>query len=145
MHTKSKVLCLASFGRQAKHQDNAPAKTVTHRRRCTEGADEDLYHRFFNYPFTKRCWDKISISWNTNLSMYSRVAHAKQQQNVPFFMEAVTIAAWELWKLRNDKVFRNGRVQLGIWFRNFRNQRLLQSLRFSDDLRSSFCVWLDCL
>lgn len=110
---------------------------------CNERAEEDLDDLFFNCPFARRCWEKIGIQWNTHLSMFSRLAHTRQQQNVPFFMEAVIIAAWEIWKIRNDKIFKNGRVQLGTWFSNFRNQCLLQSLRFSDDLRSSFCVWLD--
>jgi hypothetical protein len=58
-------------------------------------------------------------------------------------MEAVVTATWEIWKLRNDRVFNDGPVHVDIWFRNFKNQCLLQSLRFKDDLRSAFCFWLD--
>ena len=58
-------------------------------------------------------------------------------------MEVVTIAAWEIWKIRNDRMFNNGKVHVNIWFANFKNQCLLQSLRFKDDLRSAFCFWLD--
>lgn len=50
---------------------------------------------------------------------------------------------WEIWKLRNDKVFNNGPAHIDVWFRNFKNHCLLQSLRFKDDLRSAFCFWLD--
>jgi hypothetical protein len=108
-----------------------------------EGMDEDLDHLFFECDFSKRCWEKIGIQWNNNLSLYPRVAHARQQQNTPFFMEAVVIASWEIWKLRNDRVFNDGPVHVDIWFRNFKNQCLLQSLCFKDDLRSAFCFWLD--
>jgi hypothetical protein len=60
-----------------------------------------------------------------------------------FFVEAIVIAAWEIWKISNDRVFSNGQVHVGIWFSNFKNQCLLQSLRFKDDLRSAFCFLLD--
>lgn len=110
---------------------------------CTEAIDEDWDHLFFGCSFARRCWRKIGIQWNNNLSLYARVAQARQQQNLPFFMEAVVIATWEIWKIRNDRVFNNGPVHVGIWFRNFKNECLLQSLRFKDDLRSTFCFWLD--
>lgn len=110
---------------------------------CTEAIDEDWDHLFFGCSFARRCWRKFGIQWNNNLSLYARVAQARQQQNLPFFMEAVVIATWEIWKIRNDRVFNNGPVHVGIWFRNFKNESLLQSLRFKDDLRSTFCFWLD--
>ena len=71
---------------------------------CTEGIDEDWDHLFFRCSFARRCWDKIGIQWNNDLSLHSRVAHAKQQWNLPFFMEALIIAPWEIWKIRNDSV-----------------------------------------
>jgi hypothetical protein len=110
---------------------------------CLAGIDEDLDHLFFECSFSRRCWNKIGLHWNNDLSLFPRIAHARQQVNVPFFMEAVVIGAWEIWKLRNDRVFNNGPVHVDIWFRNFKNQCLLQSIRFKDDLRSSFCFWLD--
>ena len=95
---------------------------------CTAGIDEDLDHLFFDCPFSKRCWEKIGMQRNTGLSLYPRIAHARQQQNIPFFMEVVTIAAWEIWKIRNDRVFNNGQVHVSIWFANFKNRCLLQSV-----------------
>ena len=65
------------------------------------------------------------------------------QSNTGFFMEVVLIAACEIWKMRNRKIFDNDRISLASWFVNFKAQCRLQSVRFKDDLRSSFCVWLD--
>jgi hypothetical protein len=110
---------------------------------CPTGTEEDLDHLFFDCPFAKRCWEKIGMYWITSLSLYPRIAHARQQQNIPFFMEVVTIAAWEIWKIRNERVFNNGQVNVNIWFANFKNQCILQSVRFKEDLRSAFCFWLD--
>lgn len=92
---------------------------------CTEGIDEDIDHLFFRYSFSRRCWQRIGIHWNEDLSILPRIVHARSQQNLPFFMEAVLIAAWEIWKMRNDKVLNNGRVRVNIWFSNFKNQCLL--------------------
>jgi hypothetical protein len=110
---------------------------------CNDGADEDIEHLFFTCSFARNCWEKINIEWNLSLSLHPRIAHARQQQNTPFFMEIVIVASWEIWKARNDKIFRNRPVHVGTWFSNFKNQCRLQSLRFRDDLRSAFCFWLD--
>jgi hypothetical protein len=110
---------------------------------CAAGIDEDIDHLLFDCSFSRRCWGRIGIQWDINLSLHARIAHCMQQQNVPYFMEIITIAAWEIWKIRNDKIFRNGRAHVNIWFSNFKSQCLLQSLRFKPDLRSGFCFWLD--
>jgi hypothetical protein len=62
---------------------------------------------------------------------------------LPFFTEAALIGAWELWKLRNDKIFQRRDPTPVLWLANFKNQCFAQSVRFKDDLRSSFCFWLD--
>jgi hypothetical protein len=104
---------------------NLYAKEEVHCVMCATGADENLDHFFFNCSFAKSCWEKIGIHWNAGLSLNSRLAHARQQQNIPFFMEVVIITAWEIWKIRNDKIFRNGTIHIDSWFRNFKNQCLL--------------------
>jgi hypothetical protein len=62
---------------------------------------------------------------------------------IPCFIEVTMLAAWELWKVRNDKVFHRRDPNFARWLGNFKSQCLLQSCRFKADLRSSFCVWLD--
>jgi hypothetical protein len=62
---------------------------------------------------------------------------------LPFFLEASMLAAWELWKIRNDLNFNIQPPSQQRWFQNFKNQCSSQSIRFSSDLRSAFCFWLD--
>jgi hypothetical protein len=52
-----------------------------------------------------------------------------------FFREAPLIAAWELWKVRNDKVFQRRDPNVAIWLAKFKIQCILQSVRFKEDLR----------
>jgi hypothetical protein len=68
---------------------------------------------------------------------------ASSTHNLEFFTEASLIAAWELWKVHNDKVFQRRDPSIAIWLINFKNQCITQSVRFKEDLRSSFCFWLD--
>ena len=110
---------------------------------CTTGADETIEHLFFNYPFADQCWAKININWDLTLNLEDRLLQGMQNNGLEFFMEASMIATWEIWKIRNDKIFNRGNPSINRWFCNFKSQCLLQSIRFKADLRSAFCYWLD--
>jgi len=110
---------------------------------CDAREEETLDHLFFECQFAKECWATIQIDWDVSLSLLDRYTQAREAHTIPFFTEATLIAAWELWKVRNDKVFQRRDPTPSLWLSNFINQCNLQSIRFKDDLRSSFCVWLD--
>jgi len=110
---------------------------------CDAREEETLDHLFFECQFAKECWATIQIDWDVSLSLLDRYTQAREAHTIPFFTEATLIAAWELWKVRNDKVFQRRDPTPSLWLSNFINQCNLQSIRFKDDLRKSFCVWLD--
>jgi hypothetical protein len=110
---------------------------------CDTGLEEDIDHLFFDCPFAVQCWNSINFTWDTSLPMLERLAAASNTRNLEFFTEASLIAAWELWKVRNDKVFQRRDPTFAIWLANLKNQCILQSVRFKEDLRSSFCFWSD--
>ena len=107
------------------------------------GEEETIDHLLFECTFAKECWATIHINWDTSLPLLDRYTQARGAHNIPFFTEATLIAAWELWKVRNDKIFQRRDPAPTIWLSNFKNQCKLQFVRFKDDLRSTFCVWLD--
>lgn len=72
---------------------------------CTTGEQETIEHLFFGCPFAQSCWAKIDVNWNLNLELFDRLSQATTSHPIPCFIEAVLIVAWELWKVRNDKVF----------------------------------------
>jgi len=80
---------------------------------------------------------------NGSLQLLDRLVKGSLAHNLPFFTEATLIAAWKLWKMRNDKIFQRRQPSPSAWLANFKNQCLPQSVGFKDDLRSSFCVLLD--
>jgi hypothetical protein len=110
---------------------------------CNASIEEDIEHLFFSCPFAQQCWSALSFSWDTTLPLQERFLKEKEAQGLPFFTEAALIGAWELWKLRNDKIFQRRDPTPVLWLANFKNQCFAQSVRFKDDLRSSFCFWLD--
>jgi hypothetical protein len=110
---------------------------------CNLGEEEDIDHLFFSCPFAQQCWQKLNVTWDNTQNLATRVSAARSQYPGPFFMEISLIASWEIWKLRNRKVFDNVSPRFATWFSNFKNQCRLQSERFKVDDRSSFCVWID--
>ena len=75
--------------------------------------------------------------------MEDKISDAKQRSGLDFFTEATLIASWELWKIRNDKVFDRTDPGLDRWCSNFKKHCMSQSVRFKADLLSAFCFWLD--
>lgn len=55
-----------------------------------------------------------------------RFIKERELQRVGFFTEAALIATWELWKLRNDKIFQRRNPTPALWLSNFKNQCTLQ-------------------
>jgi hypothetical protein len=110
---------------------------------CSSGEQETIEHLFFDCPFAQECWSMIGVTWDTSLPLMDRFTQVRSSHANPFFIEAVLIAAWELWKLCNDKVLQRRDPTPAIWLSNFKSQCFLQYARFKDDLWSSFCVWLD--
>jgi hypothetical protein len=72
---------------------------------CNSGEEETIDHMFFRCTFARNYWATIQIQWDDSLQLNDRLVHARAVNNLPFFTEAALIATWELWKLRNDKVF----------------------------------------
>jgi hypothetical protein len=107
---------------------------------CTTGELETIEHLFFEWPFAQECWSMIGVSWEASLQLLDRLIQARSLHNIPCFTEVALIAAWELWKVRNDKIFQRHDPLPATWLSNFKSQCLLQSVRFKVDLRLSFCV-----
>jgi hypothetical protein len=109
---------------------------------CDARIDETVDHLFFSYSFVRGYWNKLSVTWDYNLDIPDRILKAIENGLV-FYLEAILIAAWELWKARNDLIFQRHPPTVDRWFGNFRNQCYLKAARFSTDLRATFCFWLD--
>ena len=78
-------------------------------------------------------------------TLSDRLLHELHRMGLSFFMEIFEFAAWELWNLRNSKIFDNGTPTLHIWLKKFRYQVYLQLVRVREDKRLSIILWLEAI
>jgi hypothetical protein len=112
---------------------------------CTNNVEETAFHLFFSCPFSKECWQYLGIQWNYANEFFQMLLQAKQHFQSPFFMEIFTIAAWQIWKQRNDFIFDRGRPSFSSWKRLFIEEAKLQAWRFCDAKRPAFSLCIDSL
>ena len=64
---------------------------------------------------------------------------------IPFFMEIFIIAAWEIWNLRNSKIFDHGSPTVHVWTWPFKDQVYLQLVRVREDQGACIIQWLESM
>ena len=89
---------------------------------CLEQREETLEHLFFSCPYSISCLDHIGldITYIGHLDRFQIISEAKIRWNKPLFMETFAIAAWNIWKERNNWCFNNIRPSLDAWTANGR-------------------------
>ena len=110
---------------------------------CNLDGLEDTDHLFFSCPFAVSCWNKLGIHWNLQLDTSDWVLQAAQLFHTAFFMDFFIMAAWEIWNIRNSKIFDNGSPSLQLWVRRFKEQGFLQLVRVKEDLCLAFIQFLE--
>ena len=107
--------------------------------------EETRDHLFFGCNFSKRCWRLLNIHWQQHPMVHTRIESARILYQQPFFMEIFIIAAWEIWRIRNRKIFDNRQPALQLWVLNFREQIILHLHRVPNGLRQLIRPWFDHL
>ena len=139
MYTTAQVFCLASLCGQTKHKEYVSQGAFS----CS--AQFLLLVVGKDCPFAAACWQRLDFQWASIQNISERVLNLMVTTGIPFFMEIFIFAAWELWKLRNSKIFYQGRPTVSLWFRNFKSQVLLQLVRVREDQRPCIIQWLESL
>ena len=109
---------------------------------CDANIDEDIHHLFFTCSFATECWGRLGIQWSQSDNIADLVLHNLVTSGIPFFMEIFIIAAWEIWNLRNSKIFDQGSPTVHLWTRKFRDQVHLQLVR---DQHLFVTQWLESI
>jgi hypothetical protein len=73
---------------------------------CSLATEEFTYHPLFQCPFSTACWSYLNIRWDHSFYFFDTIAKAKADCQHDSFMEIFAIAAWDIWRQRNDKIFR---------------------------------------
>ena len=82
--------------------------------------EEDIVHLFFTCPFSQRCWDALGIQWPKDTDRFRMLHEGKVRWARPMFLEVFAVAAWEIWKERNDKHFRGIKPSYESWRSRFK-------------------------
>ncbi|TVU33585.1 hypothetical protein EJB05_25410, partial [Eragrostis curvula] len=80
---------------------------------------------------------------DSNLEFFQMMMFAKAEEQGAFFMEIFIIAAWQIWKQRNSKIFHNEQPSTESWLQNFFNEATLQAHRMSIEKKESFTNKID--
>lgn len=114
---------------------------------CPSNIHEDIVHLFFSCTFSQRVWNYLQVDWspNQNMTTYQMAVAARQDFGKPFFTEVVFTAAWNIWILRNGKVFRNEQPLFRTWRHNFIHDMTLLVHRIKYKYKDMYLAWLSSL
>jgi hypothetical protein len=110
---------------------------------CNDNMEEKAFHLFFSCTFSRSCWQKIGIEWRENLHFFQMIKRTQQDFQHWFFMEVFIIAAWHIWKQRNNLIFEGRRPTIRDWTSKFIDEARLQAHRIKDGKKQDFLSWVD--
>ena len=108
---------------------------------CNNSSLENRYHLFFDCPFAVACWNSVHITWNTQVSVSQRILDACHSFTGPCFVEVVAYATWNIWKARNDMIFRDQDASHGSWRVRFSSDLMLHQYRVKANLVAPLLDW----
>jgi hypothetical protein len=110
---------------------------------CSE--EETLIHLLWECPFAMECWDYIFPQRTLHLSIMDAFYDVKNKLNVPFAMAIIIAAAWGLWIIRNNKIFKNQEPIFQSWKAIFKNELIMIQFRIKKKLAQAFKDWIQDL
>jgi hypothetical protein len=69
--------------------------------------------------FSMCVWNYLQITWSSDDNIQAVVAAAKRGFGKPFFVKVVMIACWNIWLIRNGKIFRQEKPTFAKWKAKF--------------------------
>ena len=112
---------------------------------CSLRTRETRNHLFFECNFSVRIWNYLQITWSPGNDMSDIVLQAKQDFAKPFFTEVVFVACWNIWIIRNAKVFRHERQSFNKWRSAFIHDILLMQHRVKARYKEELLKWISFL
>jgi hypothetical protein len=104
--------------------------------------EETLEHLFWTCPFVEDCWDYICPSRRRDLQILDAFQDIKTKLHVPFAMEIIMLATWEIWIVRNNKNFSNITPNFQSWKAIYLQEIRMVSHWMKKKYAGSFKEWL---
>jgi hypothetical protein len=96
---------------------------------CLRADLETRDHLFFGCDFALQCWEFLDIQWGLSNTFTGDFVAAKTAFTGPCFMEVFACAAWNIWRIRNDFIFKNLPVSFNRWKVGFQSDLLLHKYK----------------
>ena len=113
---------------------------------CNLAQHEDRAHLFFACNF-QRVWNYLGISWSVqpDQTTYEIAQSVRRDFGHPFFTEVVFVSCWNIWIVRNAKVFRHERPSFNKWRSAFIHDITLMQHRIKHVFRDELLRWISFL
>ena len=108
---------------------------------CPDRVDESSLHLLFECQSSIARWQILGIQWQQHGNIIQKLQHQKAIFNAPFFMDLFMIAAWAIWKERNDYIFNSRPPSIQKWKQLFKTEVNLHLHRLPPNKRSLIMDW----
>ena len=112
---------------------------------CGQHIEETLEHLFFGCSISNQCWATLGIAWHQGGTCLSKISMTKDTWRRPLFMEVFLLAAWSIWKERNNKHFRGIAPSLAAWLSRFKVDFSLLTYRVKEKHKNFIPLLLSSL
>jgi hypothetical protein len=106
---------------------------------------EDRIHLLFECNFSRRIWNYLQIEWVGTDDMQLVLNGARKSFAKPFFMEVVILACWNIWLLRNGKIFSVEVCSFTRWKGKFIHDISLLQYRIKRKHKDMLIAWIRSL
>jgi hypothetical protein len=103
---------------------------------CNNPPEETIEHMIFHCSFSKTCWQKLQMLWDADGDRLHLLSRGRSIWRRPLFMELFMIAARNIWKERNKKLFEGVDPELASWKARMKTDLSLLVHRTKPDLHS---------
>jgi hypothetical protein len=112
---------------------------------CSLRVEESAEHLFWHCPFAQQCWGILNLNTIVNGDTLENMMALKIQLHSQFFMVAVILMCWTIWKARNELIFNNNQIGIQECRILFFKEVGLVSLRVKANLAAQFDQWIQNL
>jgi hypothetical protein len=105
---------------------------------------EDWSHLFFECNFSVRVWIYLQVNW-TQGSGPEMLKNTKRRFKGPCFVEIIILACLNIWKQRNNKIFKNIQPTFRYWKAGFFSDVTFLKQRVKESIVPILSSWIDNL
>jgi len=112
---------------------------------CLQAIEETVDHLFWHCAFAQQCWGSIGIQTVQGEGTVRNIQAIKDQLHSQFFMIAIILLCWTIWKARNEMIFNNNQFSIQECKELFFKELRLVSFRVKQSLSAPFDLWIQNL